>query len=149
MEDIIVRNNSMLSAGEEYIKLSGATLTVAHNKQTSTIPVSNIVSFTIKYPGAFTNGTITIALAGTSGSGVLYHGLLFGGSNNIVFVYNRDEVRKAEAMKKRIAELQASPPPEASSPSDADELRKFKALLDDGIITAAEFEAKKKQILGI
>lgn len=33
--------------------------------------------------------------------------------------------------------------------SEADELTKFKKLLDDGVITAAEFEAKKKQILGI
>lgn len=33
--------------------------------------------------------------------------------------------------------------------SAADELKKFKALLDDGIITQEEFDAKKKQLLGI
>ena len=33
--------------------------------------------------------------------------------------------------------------------SGADELRKFKQLLDDGIITKEEFENKKKQILGL
>ena len=33
--------------------------------------------------------------------------------------------------------------------SAADELKKFKALLDEGIITAEEFEAKKKQLLGM
>lgn len=32
---------------------------------------------------------------------------------------------------------------------DADQLRKFKALLDEGIITEAEFLAKKSQILGL
>lgn len=31
--------------------------------------------------------------------------------------------------------------------SSADELRKFKNLLDDGIITQAEFDLKKKQLL--
>jgi hypothetical protein len=31
----------------------------------------------------------------------------------------------------------------------ADEIRKFKSLLDDGIISAEEFEMKKKQLLGI
>jgi predicted Zn-dependent peptidase len=31
--------------------------------------------------------------------------------------------------------------------SNADELRKFKELLDENIITAEEFEAKKKQLL--
>ena len=34
-------------------------------------------------------------------------------------------------------------------PSAADEIRRYKALLDDGIITEEEFEAKKKQLLGI
>ena len=33
--------------------------------------------------------------------------------------------------------------------SAADEIRKFKALMDDGIITPEEFEAKKKQLLGL
>ena len=39
--------------------------------------------------------------------------------------------------------------PNASTVSAADEIRKYKALLDDGIITQQEFEAKKKQLLGI
>lgn len=33
--------------------------------------------------------------------------------------------------------------------SPADELKKYKALLDDGTITQDEFNAKKKQILGL
>ena len=38
---------------------------------------------------------------------------------------------------------------EISLASPADELRKFKQLLDEGIINQEEFEAKKKQILGL
>lgn len=33
--------------------------------------------------------------------------------------------------------------------SSADELKKFKELLDDGVITKEEFEAKKKELLGL
>ena len=33
--------------------------------------------------------------------------------------------------------------------SSADEIRKYKTLLDDGIITQEEFDAKKKQLLGL
>ena len=33
--------------------------------------------------------------------------------------------------------------------SNADEIRKYKGLLDDGIITQEEFDAKKKQLLGL
>ncbi len=36
-----------------------------------------------------------------------------------------------------------------SSPSVADEILKFKELLDDGIVTQEEFETKKKQLLGL
>ena len=35
------------------------------------------------------------------------------------------------------------------SQSTADELKKFKELLDSGIITQEEFDAKKKQLLGL
>ena len=44
----------------------------------------------------------------------------------------------------RLNEPDASP---ASSP--ADEIRKYKGLLDDGIITNEEYEAKKQQLLGL
>lgn len=37
----------------------------------------------------------------------------------------------------------------ASNISSADELKKYKDLLDDGIITQEEFDAKKKQLLGL
>jgi len=38
----------------------------------------------------------------------------------------------------------------AASPVDAiEEIKKYKALMEDGIITQQEFEAKKKQLLGI
>ena len=33
--------------------------------------------------------------------------------------------------------------------SPAEEIRAYKALLDEGILTQAEFEAKKKQLLGL
>lgn len=39
--------------------------------------------------------------------------------------------------------------PSSQSNSTADEILKFKQLLDNGVITDEEFEAKKKQLLGI
>lgn len=38
---------------------------------------------------------------------------------------------------------------ETSGTSAADEIKKFKELLDQGIITQEEFDAKKKQLLGL
>lgn len=47
------------------------------------------------------------------------------------------------------AVIPAAASPAASAADPSAELRKFKALMDDGIITAAEFEAKKKQLLNL
>lgn len=38
---------------------------------------------------------------------------------------------------------------EAGSFSAADEIRKYKELLDDGVIAQEEFDAKKQQLLGL
>ena len=38
---------------------------------------------------------------------------------------------------------------QGNSPSAADEILKFKKLLDEGVITQEEFDAKKKQLLGL
>ena len=37
----------------------------------------------------------------------------------------------------------------ANNLSSADEIKKFKDLLDSGVITQEEFDAKKKQLLGL
>ena len=67
--------------------------------------------------------------------------------------------RKSAAYKKAYEQAQeilgvldvltAEKPEKAESADAADEIRKFKALMDDGIITPEEFEAKKKQLLGL
>lgn len=46
-------------------------------------------------------------------------------------------------------EQRKAPAPTSAPVSAADELKKFKELLDMGVITQEEFDAKKKQILGL
>ena len=43
----------------------------------------------------------------------------------------------------------SSAPPAAPQSSGADEILKYKQLLDSGVITQEEFDAKKKQLLGL
>ncbi len=52
-------------------------------------------------------------------------------------------VKQAKEMKKSASNYTVQPI------SAADEIKKFKALLDEGIITQEEFDAKKKQLLGL
>ena len=55
-----------------------------------------------------------------------------------------------EDIQKRVREAKtANTPTVQAAVSPAEELKKFKELVDMGVITQEEFEAKKKQILGI
>lgn len=59
---------------------------------------------------------------------------------------NLNPVKKVKKTKKeKDAPVQVS----IQQPSSADELKKYKELLDQGIITQEEFDAKKKQLLGL
>lgn len=57
------------------------------------------------------------------------------------------ELTKEEFQQEiQAAKAQQAP---AAPVSAADELKKFKELLDSGVITQEEFDAKKKQLLGL
>lgn len=68
-------------------------------------------------------------------------------------IANRDEIHKVirELIIKRQEENKniVVTAPVAESTSNADELKKYKELLDSGVITQEEFDAKKKQLLGL
>lgn len=59
----------------------------------------------------------------------------------------------SQALKKVTYELstilKSNDPSTKETSSSADEIRKYKELLNDGIITQEEFEAKKEQLLGL
>lgn len=81
--------------------------------------------------------------------------------------YLRDYQRSMEEIEKLVAALRAVAFPDATEqsvglgtegtvyttaapPADAiEEIKKYKALMEDGIISQEEFDAKKRQLLGI
>ena len=67
-------------------------------------------------------------------------------------IENRDEIHKA--LSDLLIARQEKPASTTTikqeiPQSNADELKKYKALLDSGVISQAEFDAKKKQLLGL
>lgn len=69
-----------------------------------------------------------------------------------LFIKNRDEIHKC--IGDLLVERQSKAAPvttikQESPQSNADELKKYKELLDSGVITQEEFDAKKKQLLGL
>ena len=84
----------------------------------------------------------------------MLNGLAVGSSSGrIVFslLQNRDAVHNAisDLLIERQSHETARTITQTMPLSNADELKKYKELLDDGIITQEEFEAKKKQLLGL
>jgi hypothetical protein len=82
------------------------------------------------------------------------HGIGIGSSSGKIsfpFIENNGEIHKA--ISALIIERQQrdnlSNTSNEKNDSDADEIRKFKKLLDDGVISQEEFIAKKNQILGL
>lgn len=65
----------------------------------------------------------------------------------IHLISNADELKKLIIEKK--TELSKNNSEKPSFTTNADEIKKFKDLLDNGIITQEEFDEKKKQLLGI
>ena len=71
--------------------------------------------------------------------------------NSVVFNGN-DNYETALKVKAYVEAWSANSQQDQSGPvaaSTADEIRKFKALLDEGLLTADEFAQKKKQLLAL
>ena len=125
---------------------------VAGGSGARTIPISAIRSVEIREVTDFVTGMLYF----DTGEGLSRENPLTGTNNQFLFggVHNKKEYReKTNALLHRIKDYIENTTKQnatvAGVTSDADELKKFKALLDEGIISQEEFDAKKKQILNL
>lgn len=109
---------------------------------------SDLTSVQFRKPGAITDGYLEFEYPGSrsgnnSGAYTSENAVSFAKSDlaKMEEIYNYIEGKIREYKNKGNAVVQET--------SSADEIIKFKALLDSGIITQEEFDAKKKQILGL
>lgn len=69
---------------------------------------------------------------------------------DILVTYKKEIMREIQnTINNAISKCQGQVQSNTSVLEAPDEIRKYKQLLDDGIITQEEFEAKKKQLLGL
>lgn len=108
----------------------------------------DLTSVQYKKAGNFINGFIQFEYPGShSGQNN------FNSENTFVIMKGKTDIVQCEKayqyIKERISfyKQQKNNPTTAISP--AEELKKFKELLDSGIITQEEFDAKKKELLGL
>lgn len=147
---------SLLCRGNFLLSVKGGNLSITHKKESETIPISNVQSFSLKKPGLMGIGTITIKTAQSATAGVsVGFGLLLAGGAERVLNFDSSEMQTALDIQDYISHYQSSSNATNSQRSEsmcvpvADEIRKLKELLDEGILTQEEFSAKKKQLLGI
>ena len=116
-----------------------------------TIPMNSIMSVQFKEGTSITNGFIQFGILGGKENKA---GLVSATRDeNTVMInkkYNATARRIKEYIEQKIMERNQSPEIVVTQQSStADEIAKFKSLLDQGVITQDEFDAKKKQLLGL
>lgn len=100
-------------------------------------------------PSSIADGYIQIE---TAAGGVTTSSSQYGGENSIQFGKDRNTEAEiiVEFIRNKIEEIKNAPAGGVvQQVSAAEELKKFKELLDMGVISQEEFDAKKKQLLGI
>lgn len=138
------------------LRTRGGNLIIESRKGEEIVPISKIQSFTIKEPGAFSAGRITFHTAQAASGNINWgFGVSTATGAEKTFMFSGSMEFTAKKLKEYVTEYeepqQQSPIPSATgaSVSVAEELRSLKSLLDEGILTKEEFEAKKKQLLNL
>ena len=134
----------LLLAGFFFWKMSRGKLIVTNTRVTGKASFGKQVDLPIGKISAVALGAFRQVSIGTSSGNIRFW-----------FIQNRDEVHAAlsdiiakaqiENTNQKIDTSSAAP----IASSNADEIKKYKELLDAGIITQEEFDAKKKQLLGL
>ena len=113
------------------------------------ILISQISSVQYKPAGNFTRGYIQFAFIGGQES---KSGLIGSVQDENSVLFDKKHQSAFDELKKRIDDIRDAgevPVVEPVATSGADELEKFASLHQRGILTDAEFDAKKREILGL
>jgi len=108
------------------------------------IQISSISAIQFKKAGSFLNGYIQFSFFGGAETKA---GIMDATRDENTVMFTSNQQPEFEAIKFEIERRKNAPSHRTSS--GVDDLEKLAGLRDKGIITQAEFEAKKKQILGL
>ena len=123
------------------LRVEGPSVIYTKGRNQTIIPIGSIKRVMLYTPSLFRgNGSLVFVTSEGFGAGPLQ-----------LYFRDKGETEYAENIQKYIAEFQANsntPTPSTVS-CELDQIAKLKGLLDAGAITEEEFEAKKKQLLGL
>jgi hypothetical protein len=111
------------------------------------ILISQISAIQIKPASMLTSGYLQFGFLGSQES---KGGIFSAAQDENTVMFKKNQQREFEAIKREVERIRrAGSQPEAVAFSAADEINKLAALRDKGVITTAEFDAKKNQLLGL
>lgn len=119
----------------------------SNDNKTKTIYLSQISNVRVKTGSMLTNGYIQFSLTGENESTKGTDKIINASRNENTIIFMKRENELALKIKTEIEQLKQAQSSTNSLQSSADEIRKFKQLFDDGIITEEEFNKKKKELL--
>ena len=131
------------------IKRKGALskMTQGFFKGDKTIYLSQISGIQLKPGSMMTNGYIQFTLSGGNES---TKGIMNATKDENTVMFKKKDNELVNKIKDEIERLKSSAHSSGVviQASSADEIRKYKQLLDDGIISENEFNTKKKELIG-
>jgi len=148
-----IRNNSgsTLDVFDTYIELCHqnliSTVAMSGNKGKKRISIQSISAVDFKKAMYKNAGYIQFSVMGAERHGGTWNAA--GDENSILINESLNDLAQEIVDYIEQKRNQATAPQVVQTMSAADELKKFKELLDMGIITQEEFDAKKKQLLGL
>ncbi|EJS68506.1 MULTISPECIES: DUF4429 domain-containing protein [Bacillus] len=150
MEATGVNGQLQVEGNKIVIKRKGVLAKMSQGlKGDKEILIKHLSSIQFKPAGIFTNGYIQFSFSG----GKENKGGLFDATkdeNSIMFSKKQQpNFLKLKALIEQKMDEQHSPAPINASGDVADQIKKLADLRDSGILTNEEFDAKKKQLLGI
>ena len=123
---------------------SAVKIQIKIRKINKVIPFANIISVKVKKPGLGAGFINFQTVGGIDNQRRASNEILK--DENTWIITKKSEYEIALKIQQRIENYRLHPQMETSN---ADEILKFKNLLDAGAITQEEFDAKKKQLLGL
>jgi len=133
------------------IELAGSVINIKKGKKDAgrTIPLTDVVSSTLKKPVLTAAGCIHVQVLGAKTYSSVANVTHYATDMNAICFrkaqYN-EAIAFKEALDKAVVDAHA---PTQSQSSDVERLRQLKQLLDEGIITQDDFDKKKAEILGL
>ncbi len=146
---MIVYENKVVLEGDKGISAA----LIGANQGQKTFAYESISSIEFEEATLMGNGRISFVIQGDSGkTSLIGIGKTLIGQNDNTFDFskrslNQEVISAKNFIEDQMIKAKKAPQSVVNSVSPADELRKFKQLLDDGIISQSEFDEKKKQFL--